>query len=189
MNNVERILLNKSGCFRCYISLLVPSSYQYHIGGVPYIFHICSICVPYIFQYYIDMEYIWNTIGWWIDYLLFISVMMTTTWRRRYERNVFRVPGSVFEEFEILTKRDVEYSIWMVWVWKFEMLLKKDQVTNQPIKWSNIPVTGFRKTTWHRRRHVSVKSFVTACSKQSIPISWKSEFIQRIYSIKKDKKT
>jgi len=122
MNNVERILLNKSGCFRCYISLLVPASYRYHIGGVPYIFHIFSICVPYIFQYYIDMEYIWNTIGSWIDYLLFISVMMATTWRRRYEMNVFRIPDSVFEEFEILTKRDVEYSIWKVWVWKFEML-------------------------------------------------------------------
>jgi len=36
--------------------------------------------------------------------------------------NVFRIPDSVFEEFEILTKRDVEYSIWKVWVWKFEML-------------------------------------------------------------------
>ena len=80
-----------SAIFSCYISLLVPSSYQYHIGDVPYIFHICSICVPYIFQYYIDLEYIWNTIGKWIDYLLFRSVMMATSSRVSGERNEFSV--------------------------------------------------------------------------------------------------
>jgi len=77
--------------FCCYISLLVPSSYQYHIGDVPYMFHMYSIYVPYIFQYYIDMEHIWNTIGKWIDYLLFRSVMMATSSRVSGERNEFSV--------------------------------------------------------------------------------------------------
>ena len=43
--------------------LLIPPSYRYHIGGVPYIFHMCSIYDPYIFQYYKDMEHIWKIYG------------------------------------------------------------------------------------------------------------------------------
>jgi len=43
--------------------MLIPPSYQYHIGDVPYMFHMCSIYGTYIFHPYIDMEHIWNTYG------------------------------------------------------------------------------------------------------------------------------
>ena len=81
--------------------MLVPPSYRYPIGDVPYIFHICSIYDPYIFQYYIDMEYIWNIIGSCICYLRFFSVTVLILWRVSGERNAFRVPCSVLEEFEV----------------------------------------------------------------------------------------
>jgi len=61
--HVKWILKKKFSCFNYFNRMLVSSSYQYHIGDVPYMFHMCSIYDPYIFQYYKDMEYIWNIIG------------------------------------------------------------------------------------------------------------------------------
>ena len=65
--------------FCCYISLLVPSSYQYHIGDVPYMFHMYSIYNPYLFQYYISIEYIWIIYGTLFSHLFEMSNMMVTS--------------------------------------------------------------------------------------------------------------
>ena len=95
--------------FSQYFSLLVPPSYRDPIGDVPYIFHICSIYDPYIFQYYKDMEYIWNTIGSWIYYLWIFSVMVLTSWGVSEERNAFRVPCSVFR---VPCLKGLKFEVW-----------------------------------------------------------------------------